>query len=340
MYHFFVDLVGIRPALVLALVSGCYDPTIQECQIRCEQQKCPSGLECDTGFCVRPGAISGEQCLQQVIALDGGADARVFIPDDAGRPPDDMVSISGGSFMLGCSPSDGNCDDDEGPRHEVVLSGFYIDRNEVTQIEYSLCVEAGACTVPAVAGGIGRDGFGSYDPSNADKQLHPVSGLTRDQAAAYCQWLDKALPTEAQWERAARGTSDGNIYPWGPATNVPGCGYTNARYNCFIGTKVSGGPINVDLIQGGDSSEGARNMAGNVWEWVSDDYSATYYQDSNGAMDPTGPAPGSSTQGILRGGGFASAQLVYLRVSNRNAVNFTSLSSIEAAGVRCARSIP
>ncbi len=110
-----------------------------------------------------------------------------------------MVSVPAGEFWMGCHATDSACRDDEKPGRMVYLDAFKIDKTEVTVNAYKACVKAGACTEPS-----------SYE-GQGDQ---PVTNVEWFQADAYCRWAGKQLPTEAQWEKAARGT-DGRIYPWG-----------------------------------------------------------------------------------------------------------------------------
>jgi formylglycine-generating enzyme required for sulfatase activity len=221
-----------------------------------------------------------------------------------------MIAIPAGSFMMGCNvAADADCSADEYPYHLVTLSAYQIDRYEVTQADYQVCVAAGSCMVPQA----------NFDPTGTPTV--PVRDVPWTQAAAYCSFVGKRLPTEAEWERAARGT-DGRRYPWGAAT--PTC--TLAIY---LG--CSAVPLPVGSRPAGASAVGELDVGGNVFEWVSDFYSSSYYAVSP-ANNPTGPASGTSK--VVRGGSYANSA-AFLRVSNRVAAD--PALPYDGIGLRCAQ---
>ena len=210
----------------------------------------------------------------------------------AGTKGGPMVFVPAGEFWMGCNAQvDKNCDIDEKPYHKIYLDAFYIDKYEVTQEEYKECVRAGACR-----------GNEKYDGFTGDRQ--PVVGVDWNDAKAYCEWAGKRLPTEAEWEKATRGT-DGRIYPWGNA--FEGSRLNFCDKNCSFGWKdenVNDGyaktaPVGTYLS--GASPYGALDMAGNVWEWVADWYGKEYYWSSPD-RNPRGPTSG--TIRVLHGGGW------------------------------------
>ncbi|MFN8411196.1 MAG: SUMF1/EgtB/PvdO family nonheme iron enzyme [Anaerolineales bacterium] len=194
---------------------------------------------------------------------------------DANNTP--MALVPAGEFIMGSDSGDG----DEKPIHKVELKAFYIDVYEVTKKDYFSCVASQACQLP-VGSGV------SYDPSEAE---YPVGMVTWDMAKAYCEWRDARLPTEAEWEKAARGT-DGRTYPWGEAE--PSCSLVN------YGDCVHG-PVPVGSYPNGISPYGIYDMSGNVFEWVNDYYSDVYYAISP-AQDPQGPTNGEYR--VIRGGSY------------------------------------
>lgn len=204
--------------------------------------------------------------------------------------PTEMVAVTSGSFTMGCSDAL-----DQMPIHEVSLSGFRIDLTETTQAAYDRCVDAGVCGVATCANNAAA-------PQGASLAAVCVSWID---AQTYCQWRGGRLPTEAEWEKAARGT-DGRQYPWGD--EEPDCTRTNAL-GC------AAGPEPVGSRPAGASSYGVLDMAGSVWEWVADWYGEGYYGMSP-AADPSGPAVGSDR--VIRGGSVGTGSPVFLRSHHRD----------------------
>jgi formylglycine-generating enzyme required for sulfatase activity len=187
------------------------------------------------------------------------------------RPADDRVLVAGASFQMGCDPArDPSCADTEQPAHRVTVAGFRIDRTEVTERAWAACVAAGSCARPAAG----------FDPERTP--LRPVTFVGWADAAAYCRFRGARLPSEAEWELAARGT-DGRIYPWGDA--APTCELAHTRRCGETPADVGGRP-------GGASPLGALDMAGNVDEWVADAYA------------PYGGGPSDGSQRVARGGAY------------------------------------
>ena len=225
--------------------------------------------------------------------------------------PPNMVFVPAGEFTMGSN----NGESDEQPVHTVYLDSFYIDKYEVTNALFRQCVDAGVCTAPTSCD------YGTPTFNDADKSNHPVVCVDWNDATTYCQWQGKSLPTEAQWEKAARGT-DGRTYPWGEGLDC-----NKAQYEDCGGGTVPVGTKN------GVSPYGAYDMAGNVWEWVNDWYDGNYYASSP-ASNPTGPSSGQ-TRG-LRGGGWSS-YWNYTRVANRN--DYYPDGRGKFIGFRCAVSL-
>jgi formylglycine-generating enzyme required for sulfatase activity len=208
------------------------------------------------------------------------------LPSSAPAAPDSGVEFAGrlqvlvpaGVFIMGSEEGDA----DEKPAHQVSLGSYYIDQHEVTVAQYRACVEAGACSEPLSATLCNWQGAAEDD--------HPINCIRWAEAHAYCQWAGLRLPTEAEWEKAARGT-DGRTYPWGEDFDRGKANY--ADHGIMLRTKPVGS------YPEGRSPYGADDMAGNVYEWVADWYEPNYYPTSP-FEDPQGPA--NASQRVLRGG--------------------------------------
>jgi formylglycine-generating enzyme required for sulfatase activity/serine/threonine protein kinase len=213
----------------------------------------------------------------------------------------EMVHIPAGEFTMGSTRAD-----NEQPVRQVSLDAYWIDMYEVTNQQYGLCVEAGACTTPAFNYSNTRESY----HNNPEYANYPVIYVTWTQAQSYCEWSGGRLPTEAEWEKTARGATDERNYPWGNQT--PECNLVNfgGDEGCVADTSEVG------AYPDGASPYGVMDMSGNVWEWVADWYDETYY--ANGPLEnPTGPEDGQ--QRVLRGGSwykFANAIRVSFREVN------------------------
>lgn len=216
---------------------------------------------------------SAEVIIDSTAESSAGSDSLTISPIDGME----MVFVPAGTFVMGL---DGGRFD-EVPEHEIYLDGFWIDRTEVTNAMYKTCMQAGACTTPA------HDKYYPYEQYSD----YPVVYVSWEQANKYCAWVGGRLPSEAEWEKAARGT-DRRLYPWGD--EAPNSNLLNfARENGDI--------MPVGSFPEGASPYGALDMAGNAWEWVADWYAAHYYPDSP-QSNPTGPDEGSYR--VCRGGGW------------------------------------
>ena len=254
------------------------------------------------------------------------------------RPVDGMVMVyvPEGEFSMGmdadasmeiCNQFSDDCNRDlylaEEPVHIVFLDAYWIDRTEVTNAMYALCVSAGACQPPtATSNKIPPMRYG--DAEFAD---YPITNVDSAWAETYCAWTGARLPTEAEWEKAARGT-DGRIYPWGDS--APDCSLLNSAPNF---TPCVGDTTQVGSYPSGASPYGALDMAGNVYEWVSDWHSEDYYSQSP-ARNPAGPASGEMR--VVRGGSWNLNDLG-IRSSHRQVIHPWGIAV--TVGFRCARSI-
>jgi formylglycine-generating enzyme required for sulfatase activity len=215
------------------------------------------------------------------LAGDGGlSDA----PDAGSAMTIDMLPVPGGTFMMGCTdPAPFVCPADELPVHAVTVAPFLLDRTEVTQAAYQQCMDAGACAAPMTR----------FDP--VMHPSYPVSDISWTQADAYCRWRGARLPTEAEWEFAARGT-DGRLYPWGNAP--PDCTRANSL-GCNTGSVLP-----VATHHAGVGPFGHEDLGGNLWEWLADWYDPNYYATSP-TQNPTGPAAAVNGNRCKRGGSWA-----------------------------------
>jgi serine/threonine-protein kinase len=219
-----------------------------------------------------------------------------------------MVYVPAGEFTMGS-----NDYDDEKPPHAVYLDAFWIDKFEVTNALYKKCVDAGKCSAPQESKSSTRALY--YGNSQYDN--YPAINVTWENATQYCAFAKKQLPTEAQWEKAARGT-DKRIYPWGDTFDVN-------KLNSSEGGK--GDTTAVGSYPSGASPYGALDMAGNVWEWVADWYDANYYKNSP-ARNPTGPTSGQSR--VVRGGSWGSSA-TSVRAAARPSTSTGATSSVFGA---------
>jgi len=258
-----------------------------------------------------------------------------------------MVYIPAGPFTMGGSADVGLAEckkywykpdeckrdnyTDEEPAHTVTLDAFYIDQYEVTNARYAECVQAGKCAAPGETKSYTRDNY--Y--GNPQYNDYPVITVDWNQAKAYCEWRGGRLPTEAEWEKAARGT-DGRTYPWGnefDGSRVNFCDknctfdWANKNYDDGYADTAP-----VGSYPGGVSPYGVYDLAGNVWEWVNDWYGSGYYGGSP-ATNPLGPTSGDNR--VRRGGGWGNDPH---RVRAAFRFRFAPDLRNNLIGFRCARS--
>lgn len=252
--------------------------------------------------------------IRAVIAsYDWGAPMPVSPERVRTSPVDRMVQVfvPAGEFIMGTS--------EEGlqknrPAHQVMLAAFWVDQVEVTNAMYAMCVDAGKCPLPVV----GRNPYYSHPRYNN----YPVVYVTWYDADAYCQWAGRRLPTEAEWEKAARGTHR-RIYPWG--NELPD--ESLANFNLNIGAL-----LDVHRYPLGASPYGVFNMAGNVREWVADWFHEFYYTVSP-RENPQGPPSGAHKS--LRGGSYDDS---YGQIRTFNRFSHAPASPGINRGFRCASS--
>ena len=271
------------------------------------------------------GVNAGSATVKASASGVNSNNVAVTVTDSGGDPDNnEWITIPAGDFVMGCDIGGGdpNCDYfgyGETPKHTVTLSGYKIQKYEVTNTQYKACVDAAVCSAPSSSNSYTRTPY--Y--GNATYDNYPVIYVNWTQASAYCAWIGGRLPTEAEWEKAARGPIPREvIYPWGNDTLT--CSLANYS-GCLGDTKEVGSH------PAGASYYGLMDMAGNVWEWVNDWYSSSYYSSSP-STDPTGPTSGGYR--VLRGGSWYGNTWL-LRVSGRSG----SLPSnvIDYYGFRCAQ---
>jgi len=259
-------------------------------------------------------AVCGEGVKSETVTVEHNAQKSLKLQMEPSNGIK-WVRLPGGTFQMGSNSGAS----DEKPVHTVTLSAFEIAATEVTVTQYRACVQAGACTAPDT---------GTYcNWGKSDRDNHPVNCIDWHQATAYAKWVGGRLPTEAEWEYAARSGGRNQEYPWGhqsPTCNYAvfssggdGCGQDRTWPVC---SKTAG-----------NTSQGLCDMAGNVWEWVSD-WKGTY--PSGSVTNPTGPSSGSGR--VYRGGSW-SGNARYVRAAFRG--NVGPGSRYNDLGLRPVRSV-
>lgn len=245
-----------------------------------------------------------ETALDYVRRLESG--------EEPNAAPEGMVEVPGGDFYMGCNERvDSECSGDEKPGKTVHVPGFRIDTTEVTVAEYKKCVDAGVCSAD-VASQIVKGGDKHCNWGKTGRADHPINCVNWASAEAYCKWAGKRLPSEKEWEKAARGT-DRRKYAWASASIS--CDFAvlwdDGRRGCERGSTWP-----VGSKSSGASPYGAQDMIGNVWEWTSDWYSQYQKRSARGGAWNYGPK--------------------YLRVSERSGLK--PEWRLNGVGFRCAQS--
>ena len=266
---------------------------------------------------IRVLVLSGLTLIAPQLA--GGAD----LPKTAtGRDGAPLNLIPAGEFLMGTSISNRDGGRDEYPERRIFLDAFYMDSLEVTNGRYLEFVKATGHRLPEHP----RDKTltlwqGPTVP--AAFKDHPVVNVDWHDAAAYCAWAGRRLPTEAEWERAARGTT-GRRFPWGDAEP------TRTLANYLNQWRNGAGLEPVGSHPQGASPEGVQDLQGNVWEWVADWYDPSYYEKGP-TRNPKGPDEG--TRKVIRGSGWES-EAPLLRSAHR--LNSDPKNRNHSLGFRCA----
>lgn len=254
--------------------------------------------------------------------------ARGFLKKVALKVPEGMILIPAGLFIMG---ADGH-GYDEAPAHKVYLDAFYMDRYEVTATEFAEFLNAAKTYKKFYS----DSKFGTLILDKKFKprpglESFPVNGVTWFGATAYCQWKHKRLPTEAEWEKAARGT-EGQMFPWGNAPITPEKARYFQTWTEEIAHRVM---VPVDSMPAGKSPFGLFHMLGNVKEWVDDWYDREYYTEENHNLNPKGQIGGEFK--VLKGGSWRDLKsFVYSSFRNSSAPG----AAMDDYGFRCAVSGP
>lgn len=275
---------------------------------------CLTGLTCLSGLCVDAGAGGDDDGDDTGPTGDESSQEGCNYEPLCGEVPG-MTCVPAGIFRMGADDADAS----DAPARDVCMPTFYIDRTEVTVDAYRACVDAGVCTLPSttLSCNWGVEGRGN----------HPINCVEWSQAKAYCEFAGKRLPTEAEWEKAARGV-DARTYPWGP--QPVNCERAVCAIDlgsgCGTGSTLDVGSRSPQ----GDSPYGAVDMVGNVREWVSDWWGwYSKYEVDN----PLGPDSGDYK--VLRGGAWHDVDADVLRANDHHGARPDSNDS--AVGFRCAR---
>ena len=238
--------------------------------------------------------------------------------------PENMILIPKGYFLMGANGHG----DDEAPEHKVYLDAFYIDKYEVTAAEFSEFLN----DVKTFKEFYKNSKFGmlvlekDFSPRKG-LESHPINSVTWFGAAAFCKWKNRRLPTEAEWEKAARGT-DGNFFPWGNSPITPQKARYRQDWTEEIAHRVM---VPVNSMPDGKSSFGLFHMLGNVKEWVDDWYDREYYKEGNHNLNPKGQIGGEFK--VLKGGSWRDLRsFVYASFRNNNTPN----TALDDYGFRCA----
>lgn len=225
-----------------------------------------------------------------------------------------IAFIPDGEFAMGSDRGQ----DDEQPVHRVSVKAFYLETQEVTVARYAAFLMSQKPDPP----------FKWNEATNGSHENKPVVGVNWYDARDYCRWIGRRLPTEAEWELAARGT-EGRMYPWGEAH--PTRGHANAGHTKWHGYDTL---TNVGQFELGKTPNGVYDLAGNLWEWVADWYDASYYQFSP-RENPPGPSAGPLR--ALRGGAWNNDAKT-IRSTNR--AGYAPDARRNDVGFRCAKDAP
>jgi formylglycine-generating enzyme required for sulfatase activity len=251
---------------------------------------------------VRTVTLARGKMTSVTVTLSTASDASVLPAGTLKTNPKDgarLIFIPAGKFPMGSADTDENAVSTEQPQRQVYLDGYYMYKTEVTVAQFRrFCQETRRPMPKSVTEWAGNS-------------AHPITNVSWNDAAAYAQWAGALLPTEAQWEKAARGT-DGRVYPWGSVWDA-------GRVRCAAADQHDGGgSMAVGSFPTGASPYGVLDLAGNAWEWCADWYDKDYYQTAP-SRNPIGPLTG--TLRGLRGGGWSDIHSASFRSAFRSRAN-------------------
>ncbi len=319
-----------------------------------------------TGAAAVPWLVGGGLASALLIAIGlrsehgGSGPASAHESGGDSPAPDDMAAVPAGWFWMGCVEGEISCDLNEKPAGAVWLDEFWMDRFEVTVEDYRACVEARWCSRPKYVHLDPAYKFDGWSPGlnygKSGREHHPVNGVTWFQSRKYCKWRGMLLPTEAQWEKSARGGCDSKddcgsaarLYPWGP--EEPTCERAVINEGREGGGGVGCGTGRTEPVgsrpAGRSRPVGAHDMIGNVVEWTLDAFDPDFYAprpERNPLNDSTsrkveGLHDSMFTPRTIRGGGYARASARGLRISWRTGLNPSS--GHHEIGFRCASASP
>lgn len=272
-------------------------------------------------LCAASGVGCGSALVVDDACADRSASARYASCGPCDGPTEGMAFVRGGFAVLGAPPTEpvGAGILEEGPEYAALVEGFWIDRTEVTAEGYAICAARGGCPPVPTTSSLERDAI-ACNGLRASRAQHPMNCVTWSEAAAYCRWRGKRLPTEEEWEFAARGGARSTNYPWGngalPSGSVP-CVLRSpepaAGFTCAVGARPNT-----------DSPDGVSDLVGNVREWTASAVSVSYAR-----------ARVVGGGHVARGSGWSDVEQRDLRVSRR--INYADTVRLSFLGFRCAK---
>jgi len=304
------------PVFVLLTISSCLSltpPTQKVKKPGKENTKQNSYSLSQKRVIWRNSDVNSNPAQGEHNALSPGANEMETQPVGQVSKLDRMVLIPAGEFLMGSK--EGEWDRDEHPQHTVYLEAYYIDKYEVTNAQYHQfwLADGGEKSKHAPASYGNAYSIGDWPEVAKTKPDYPVVGVSWFDAQAYCQWAKKRLPTEAEWEKAARGV-DGRTWPWGGDVHAEIDG-KNAHFNSWDGNDGYDNTLAPkETYPTGVSPYGVHDMAGNVWEWVADWYKDEDYYSHSPQNNPKGPDKGKLR--VVRGGSWRNREYIN-RCANR-----------------------